>query len=467
MNTAKMRVRHAILRAGCASLALSALAYGGFYEQSLAANTLEVTAAQTPAGAVRAWNLNCEKIAVSLGTPPPVIGLDFAILHAATFDAVMAYDGAYNPYHVIVTGATGSAIAAVSAAARDVLKNLFPSREATVDAMYASYLSSQGIDPADPGIAIGEQVAEGIIELRSHDGRFPVPAPVFLGNDSIGQWRPTPSDTPLSCSPPAPRGFLPMLLPWVARVTPFTMDAPDQFIPDPPPALDSVEWAADYNEVKALGSCESTARTADQTQIGYFWADGGPVLWQRASRDLSARYLTNLGDEARMFALVGLAMADASISVWSAKIHYNFWRPITAIRLGDMDGTEATVADPTWTPLLNTPNFPEYTSGHTTSTGAVIRVLQQFFGTDRLTFTVKSKHPYAQPKLPDPDGGSSVPRTFNKFSDAMKEIIDARVFVGIHFRSADRVGRALGLRIGDHTFKNYLRPIGETGFGAR
>jgi hypothetical protein len=168
-----------------------------------------------------------------------------------------------------------------------------------------------------------------------------------------------------------------------------------------------------------------------------------------------------------MFALVGLAMADASISVWSAKIRYNFWRPITAIRLGDLDGTEATVADPTWTPLLNTPNFPEYTSGHTTSTGAVIRVLQQFFGTDQLTFTVKSKHPYAQPKIPDPDGGSSVPRTFNKFSDAMKEIIDARVFVGIHFRSADRVGRALGLRIGDHTFKNYLRPIGETGFGAR
>jgi hypothetical protein len=173
------------------------------------------------------------------------------------------------------------------------------------------------------------------------------------------------------------------------------MHSGSQFQVDPPPDLKSRVWADDYNETKTVGSLTSTTRTAEQTEIGYFWADSGPLLWQNALRYISGTYLHDTGASARMFALAEAALADAQIACWDSKYFYNFWRPITAIRLGGQDGNPATVVDPNWQPLINTPNFPEYPSGHADVSGAVSHMLRLFFGTDELTFQMTTTNPLA------------------------------------------------------------------------
>jgi hypothetical protein len=229
-----------------------------------------------------------------------------------------------------------------------------------------------------------------------------------------------------------------------------------QFRVDPPPALGSDQWAADYSEVRAVGSLTSTLRTQEQTDLGYFWADNGPVLWQNALRYISRNYLNDVGDSARMYALAETALADAQIACWESKYYYNFWRPITAVRLGDQDGNSSTTVDSSWQPLINTPNFPEYPSGHASTSGAVTRALHLFFGTDVLTFQMTTTNPNAVHKT----------RTFTTLSQAEDEVIDARVYVGIHYRTSDRVARAQGLRVANWVFKNYFRPIGDPRFGS-
>ncbi len=317
-----------------------------------------VTSVQA-ADPIAAWNQISETAVKTSGHPPPVAALDFAIVHLAIYDAVESIERRYEPYSTLVPGATGSPSAAAAKAGHDVLVGLFPALSATLDGDYANFLAANGIDPLDPGTAVGAQVAANMLALRADDGRFPLNPPPFLGSTAIGQWRPTPSLLP---GPPAT--LSPGLTPWVATVTPFTMLSDSQFRVDPPPALTSRLWADDYNETKTMGSLTSTTRTAEQTEIGYFWADSGPVLWQNALRYISGTYLHGTGDTARMYALAEAAMADAQIACWDSKYFYNFWRPITAIRLGDQDGNPATTVDPDWQPLINTPNFPEYPSGH-------------------------------------------------------------------------------------------------------
>jgi hypothetical protein len=241
----------------------------------------------------------------------------------------------------------------------------------------------------------------------------------------------------------------------MASVTPFSMKSNSQFRLDPPPDLTSDTWAADFNEVKAVGSLTSTTRTPEQTDIGYFWADSGPLLWQNALRYTARTYLTKIGDSARMFALADVALADAQIACWESKYFYNFWRPMTAIQLGDQDGNSATEADPNWQPLINTPNFPEYPSGHASVSGAVSHMLRLFFGSDQLNFQMTTTNPSAIQKT----------RTFARFSQAENEVVNARVYVGIHFRNSDRAARTQGLRVANWVFKNYLRPIGDPRFG--
>jgi len=233
------------------------------------------------------------------------------------------------------------------------------------------------------------------------------------------------------------------------------MKSDSQFRVDPPPALTSATWAEDYNETMTLGAFNSTVRTSEQTDIGYFWADSGPLLWQNSLRYISTTYLDNVGDSARMFALAETALADAQIACWDSKYFYNFWRPITAISLGDQDGNPDTTANPNWQPLINTPNFPEYPSGHATISGATSHALALFFGTDQLAFQMTTTNPKAQQKT----------RTFARLSDAEQQVIDARVYVGIHYRNSDQVARALGLRVADWVFKNYFRPVGDPRFG--
>lgn len=401
------------------------------------------------------WNAIAEKAVKTSGHAPPVAALDFAIVHLAIYDAVESIDQRYQPYDRAIPGAAGSAAAAAAKSGHDVLLGLFPSQSATLDAAYANFLSANGIDPFDPGVAVGAQAALNILALRANDGRFPPNPPPFKGSDDIGQWRPTPSFI-FGMAPPPP-GFQLGLTPWVANVSPFTMNSDSQFRVDPPPDLSSDTWAADYNETKAFGSLTSTVRTADQTEIGYFWADSGPILWQNALRYISRNYVANIGDSARMFALADTALADAQIACWDSKYFYNFWRPVTAIPLGDQDGNPATEADPSWQPLINTPNFPEYPSGHATVSGAVTHALALFFGTDDIAFQMTTTNPFALQKV----------RSFSRLSQAEDEVIDARIYVGIHFRTSDRVARAQGLRVANWVFKNFFRPIGDPRFGAQ
>jgi hypothetical protein len=397
---------------------------------------------------IAAWNQISENAVKAGKHPLPVTSVEFAIVQLAIYDAVESIDGRYEPYHTRVPGATGSLSAAAAKAGHDTLVGLFPAQSAALDAAYADFLATNGVDPLDPGTAVGTQAAANILALRANDGRFPINPPPFLGSTAIGQWRPTPS-----LLPGPPPTLAPGLTPWLASVRPFTMHSGSQFRVDPPPDLTSQLWADDYNETKTVGSLTSTTRTAEQTEIGYFWADSGPLLWQNALRYIARSYLHNTGDSARMFALAEAALADAQIACWDSKYFYNFWRPITAIRLGDQDGNPATVVDPGWQPLINAPNFPEYPSGHADVSGAVSHMLRLFFGSDELSFQMTTTNALAPQKT----------RTFTRFSQAEQEVINARVYVGIHYRNSDTTARAQGVRVANWVFKHSLRPVDEPG----
>ena len=234
---------------------------------------------------------------------------------------------------------------------------------------------------------------------------------------------------------------------------PFTLASPTQFRAQPPPALNSGRYRKAYNETKALGSFSSTTRTPDQTDLGYFYSDNFLALWNRGLRDIAAAHVSNIGDSARLFALANLAMADAAITAWDSKRHYVFWRPVTAIQEGDNDGNPKTEGDTAWQPLINTPPYPDYTSGANNVTGAVTRALKLFFGTDHVTFSLSSNAPQVLQKT----------RTYNRFSDAARDVVDVRIYQGIHFRFADVAGRSQGRHVASWAFKHFLLPVGDQG----
>jgi hypothetical protein len=399
---------------------------------------------------IAAWNQISETAVKTAGHPPPVAALDFAIVHLAIYDAVESIERRYEPYYTLAPGATGSPSAAAAKAGHDVLVGLFPKQLQILDMAYENFLAANGVDPLDPATAVGAQAAANILALRSNDGRFPSDLPPFLGSTAIGKWQPTPS-----LLPGPPPSFAPGLTPWVASVRPFTMYSDSQFRVDAPPDLTSNEWARDYKEVRSVGSLHSATRNAEQTDIGYFWADSGPVLWQNALRFISGKYLNDIGDSARMFALTEAALADAQIACWESKYFYTFWRPITAIRLGDQDGNPATEVDPDWQPLINTPNFPEYPSGHADISAAISHALRLFFRRDELSFQMTTTNPMAVQKT----------RSFTRLSQAEQEVVDARVYVGIHFRNSDTTARAQGRRVSNWIFKHYFREVGRRSDG--
>lgn len=411
---------------------------------TLAATTLLLAANAWAGDPVSDWNQISEQAVKTAMHPPPVAALDFAIVQLAIYDAVESFDHRFDPYNALVPGATGSPSAAVAKAGHDVLVGLFPAQKPALDMNYANYLSANGIDPSDPGTEVGAQAAFNMLALRAHDGRFPASPPPFLGGAAIGEWRPTPSFLP--GSPPA---FAPGLTPWVATVTPFALQSVSQFRLGPPPALTSAQWAEDYNEVQSIGSLNSTMRTPEQTDVAYFWADSGPILWQNALRYMARNYLGDMGDSARMFALAEAAMADAQIACWDSKYFYVFWRPVTAIRLGDQDGNPATVVDPAWQPLIDTPNFPEYPSGHADISSAVTNVLRLFFGSDVLSFQMTTTNALAVQKT----------RTFARFTEAEQGVVDARVYSGIHYRNSDNAAREQGHAVANWVYRNYFLPL--------
>src|SRR5499426_2965791 len=251
------------------------------------------------ADAVADWNAIAVQTisAVTPARPAPVAVLDMAMVQVAVYDAVQAIDRRFKPYHVEIPGASGSPEAAVAKAAHDILVNLFPAQTMSLDTTYAQYLLTHGLSPNDPGVAVGAAAADGIIKLRANDGRFPPNQVPFIGSADIGKWRPTES---FIGTPPAPPSFAPMLTPWLANVTPFTLKSGDQWRAKAPPALTSHKYTRDYNEVKAMGARFNSARTEEETELAIFWAANYVVLWNRALRGLAAAHVNNIGDSARL-----------------------------------------------------------------------------------------------------------------------------------------------------------------------
>jgi hypothetical protein len=392
------------------------------------------------AGAVEDWN-DITSQAVAAAVPPRAGAaaiLDFAMVHAAVYDAVQAIEGEFEPYAVEIPGASGSPSAAAAKAAHDVLVSLLPGQTASLDLTYHDYLANNGLAENDPGVAVGEQAAAGIIALRANDGSYPNPPPPdFFGGTDPGEWRPTPP------------GFAPMFITWFGTVTPYTLTSPEQFRAKLHPALTSGRYTKDYKEVKRLGRDVDSERTQDQTDLAYFWALNYISQWNLALREIAADNVGDISDSARLFALANFAMADAGITAWDSKSHFNFWRPVTAIQEGDNDGNPKTHGDTGWLPLIVTPAYPDYTSGANNLTGAVTSILKLFFGTDHFTFEVTSNNPLAVPPT----------RTYERFSDAASDVVDARIYEGIHFRFADTAARKQGRQVAKWAFKHFLRPV--------
>jgi len=430
----------------------------------------------TSAQAVRDWNLYA---ASALGNPPtapvmPGVGqapqvsvLHVAMVQGAVYDALNAIDGGHQPYLVGLPPASPSAYkaAAAATAAYKVLVGLEvagapmmpPAVRVWLDPAYAESLAAIPDDVhKQDGIAAGSAAAAAMLAARADDGRFD-PFTVVEGSDP-GEWRLAPPQGPTGIVAKDPGA-------WVGNVRPFLVPSVEMLRTDGPNALTSAAYAEDFNEVKELGSLTSTSRTADETAAAIFWQDSGIAIWNRVFRALAEAKGLDGVESARLLAMTNLAGADGSIGCWNDKYYWSFWRPITAIREAGSDGNPATEADPAWLPLFDpsvpvsgaplvTPGFPDHPSGHTCISGAFVHALQAFFGTDKVPFTATSNK-----CLPAP----CPTRSFDRFSDALKEIIDARVWSGIHFRTADVQGAVLGKKVAQYLGKHYFQqtPTGQ------
>ena len=371
-------------------------------------------------------------------TSPPVASRALAILHASMYDAVNGISRSHEPYFVqSAVPSSASKEAAAAAAGHRVLMTLFSREPHRFDHLYHATLAGIPDGPhKSAGIAWGEYVAAQILAARDNDGSAAI---VAAPEDSgPGAWVAT---------------TLAYLLPQWAFVWPFAMPTSASFRPDGPPSLDSARYAADFNEVKTLGAAMGSTRTADQTLIALFWADGAgtetpPGHWNSIAQVVAGMSGNTLEQDARLFALLNLAMADAGICAWDAKYSYMFWRPITAVRNADDDGNPATASDPAWQSLIATPPFPEYVSGHSAFSGAAATILARFFASDEVTFSIGS------------DFVPGVVWQFTSFSAAARQAAESRVYGGIHFRSASEDGLVGGIGIGTWVADYFLQPKG-------
>jgi len=382
----------------------------------------------------------------ALITPPavaaPLAQRPAAIVQAAVFDAVNGIERRYTPLSVTPAAPAGaSARATAVQAAYASLVHLFPAQTPTFDQERALSLAAIATGPdgdssesIQRGIDWGQAVADAIWALRGTDGFSQAPPP-FLGGTAIGQWRPT---------PPA---FAAGLAPQMAYMTTWVIASPSQFRPAGPPKLTSRQYTADFNETKSMGSLSSPNRTADQTLYVKFWNSTSPAgFWDPVATSLAAERQFTLAEKARLLAHLNAALADAIIGCWDAKYAYTFWRPVTAIQQAASDGNPDTTADPGWTPLITTPPFPEYPSAHSCVSGAAAQILSRYFG-ENVPISVSS------------DGMPGVARNFSGFAAALDEVKNARVFGGIHFRTACNDGTALGSAVGEYILRHALRPV--------
>jgi len=407
--------------------------------------------AAAQANEVTHWNQIATSTLVAF--PPPAGGaapafqINMAMTQGAVYDALNAIEPRYQPYLLGERFPGASKEAAAATAAYTVLSNIvstvpesipFLNRQQLLDTVGTEYTNSlAGIPdgpPKDAGIRAGNAAAGVMIAARQGDGRFG-PSP-WVPNYEPGHWQPLldPNGTPI-LDPTA----------WVANVRPFLIQSPSQFRTDGPNALTSTAYTEDFNEVKALGRVDSTTRTPEQTHIAIFWQQIPP--WNAVARNLIAdpQYAVDIIDSALLFAMMNLSTADAAINAWNDKYYWDFWRPWAAIQRADEDGNPDTEPDPSWTALITAP-YPDNPSGACSFSGAHLEVLQRFFG-DRTGFDVTSA------RFP------GELRHFDRFSEALKEIIDARIWAGLHFRTADIQGKILGRKVVHYMEKHYFQPV--------
>jgi hypothetical protein len=373
-----------------------------------------------------------------------------AMMGAAVYDSVNAIDPTHTVYHVDARAfpnvATASADAAAAQAAHDVAYALYTQAadRALFDGLLATQLTEVPNDQAETdGIALGQYVAAQILAWRANDGSSATVPYVYGSGPGVYQATPPNVQTAMPATPQWP------------FVTPFALNEGDQFRPGPPPELTSAAYTTAFNEVKSLGSIDSTTRTPEQTEIAFFWAgvgvsNAGVGIWNQITQTVAAQHHLSLPDTSRLFAEVSVANADAFIAGFDAKYTYNFWRPVTAIRAADTDGNPETVQDPTWTPLIVTPFHPSYVSLHADQSRAAAEALTAFFGTDHVPFSAT---------------WAGVTRSFNKFTDAAKEAGMSRIYAGIHWSFDKAAGEQLGRKIGQYVADNFFQPL--TGSGGQ
>lgn len=396
------------------------------------------------ADVVLRWNHTTLDAIRAADVSPPIASRSLAVVHAAIFDAVNSIDRSSTAFAFdYIAPPTASKEAAASVAAERVLAQLFPSRTAIFAAQLSEILATvpDGLNE-DAGVRVGQLAADAILALRDDDGSDAIVA--YTPGSAVGDWQTT---------PPANGAAL---LPQWSLVMPFVLDTADQF-KDPlglpqVPLLSSPEYAAAYEEVKVLGSAGSESRTADQTEIAHFWANGVGTATPPGHLNVMAQVISiarsaTLEQNAKLFAQLNLALADTAIAVWDLKFDTNLWRPITAIRAGDLDGNDSTSADATWTPLITTPPFPAYVSGHAAFSAAAASVLKSFFGTDEISFTLASETSNAEDRM------------FTSISQAAQESALSRLYAGVHWNFDNHDGLELGDAIGDFVSAQTLATV--------
>jgi hypothetical protein len=379
------------------------------------------------------WNQ--QAVGLTLNVVPALAPINqsrvMAIFQVAVHDAINGITGEYETYLSPPSPPdNASPVAAAIAAAHHALKNLFPGNDAVLDDHFVNSLAANGLSLTDPGIEFGRAAAAAILSARANDhsseAQFDYTAP---GAGTPGVW--------------VRINNAPALLPGWGNVTPFVLRSGSQFRPDAPPALDSERYATDYNEIKQIGVDVGSPRSVEQTQIARFWRASPTAIWNPVLTQVVQTRNLDLSEKARVFALFYLAAADASIACWDAKYAYNFWRPETAIRNGDLDFNDLTAGNPTWLPFVPTPPHPEYPSGHATNSSAMAKILTSAFDdTPGITMVVTL---------------SGITRSWTSFSQAVDEVIDARVYSGIHFRNSDEVGARLGRQVAQFVSTHALR----------
>jgi len=384
---------------------------------------------------VTEWNAIAHDAIVTIGAQPIQRSqLWMTLVHVAIYDAVTSINGEYEQFKVTPAHLRpASRDAAAIAAAHGILVRLLPSQQATLDAARERSLAAiRDGAKKDNGIAIGEEVASRLLEI--HDGV--IPTVTYTPGAGPGVWQPT---------PPA---FANALLPGFAQITPFALASASQFRPGPPPSLSSIVWTRDYNEVMAFGVATGSLRTPEQTEIGRFYTEHAVTQYSRAFRRYAIENGFDVRQTARFLAMANTAILDSQIACWDAKFHYNFWRPVTAIRAGETDGNPATNPDPAWIGLAVTPAHPEYPAAHGCWTSATATILEDFNGTKAVHFVLDS----------------TVTRTthvFENTDDLRTEIINARVYGGMHYRNSVEVGARIGEQVADWVAYFFRRKRGE------